>query len=170
MEISSSVSCLSSSRERSYTWVRTNVPRFMGDAGVYGDAGYVPPGARTEEVSESIIPRGLRCEEIKVSSDNGHPLSGVIVSSSGTLQDASRSNTNPPEGPETLFFYLQGSNPLPRGVYSLNNASPHRECGKPTPSSARFQNLARSSLLQKSGRFSRRRAEVILEIDTHSTH
>ena len=84
----------------------------MGDAEVHGDVGYVPPGTRTEEVSESITPRGLRCDEIKVSSDNGHSLSGVIVSSTGALRDASRSSTSPSESPETLFFYLQGSSPL----------------------------------------------------------
>ena len=165
MEISSSVSCSSSSRERSYTWVRANGFRFVGDAGVYGDTGYVPPGARTEEVSELTVPRGLRCDEIKVSSDNGHSLSGVVVSSA----DASRSSTSPSESPETLFFYLQGSDPPSHGVYSLTNASRHRECGKLTPSSARFQNLARSPLLQKSGQFGRRCAEVVLEINPHSS-
>ncbi|KAF9647300.1 hypothetical protein BDM02DRAFT_3170324, partial [Thelephora ganbajun] len=78
--------------------------------------GYVPPGARTEELSESIIPRGLKCEEIKVSSDNGHSLSGVVVSPSGTLRGAPRSSTESSESLKTLFFYLQGNagNPLHR--------------------------------------------------------
>ena len=83
-----------------------------GIQGAHRDAGYVPPGARTEEISDSIIPRGLGCEEIKVPSDNGHSLSGVFVSG------ASRS-TNPSESPETLFFYLQGSNSPPRHTWSV---------------------------------------------------
>jgi len=165
----SSVSCSSSSRERSYTWVRTNGLHFMGDAEVRGGAGYVPPGARTEEVSELTTPRGLRCDEIKVSSDNGHSLSGVVVSSADASREASGSSTGLSESPETLFFYLQGSYLLSREVYSLNNASRHRECRKPTPSSSRFQSLARSPLLHKSGRFGRRCAEVVLEINAHSS-
>jgi len=169
VETSSSVSCSSSSRERSYTWVRANGFRFVGDAGVHGDTGYVPPGARTEEVSESTVPRGLRCDEIKVSSDNGHSLSGIIVSPAYASLGASRSSSSPSESPETLFFYLQGSNPLSCEVYSLKNASRHREYRKPTPSSSRFQNLARSPLLWKSGQFGRRCAEVVLEINAHSS-
>ena len=164
-----SASCLSSSRGRSYTWVRANGLRFVGGAEVHGDAGYVPPGARTEEVSESRIPRGLKCDEIKISSDNGRSLSGVVVSSYSAPRDASRSSTSLSESPETLFFYLQGSNPLARELYSMTNASRYRECRKPTPSSARFQNLARSPLLQKPGRLSRRCAKVVLEINAHST-
>ena len=118
MEISSSVSCSSSSRERSYTWVRANGFRFLGDAGVHGDTGYVPPDARTEEISEPTVPRGLRCDEIKVSSDNGQSLSGVIVSLADASRGAPGSSTSPSESPETLFFYLQGSDPLSRGVHS----------------------------------------------------
>lgn len=169
--ISFSVSCLSSSREKSYTWVRTNSFRFMGDAhaGVYRDVGYVPPGARTEEVSESMIPRGLRCEEIKISNNNRHSLSGVVVCPSSASRDTSRSSISASENPETLFFYLQGSNPLPREVYSLNDISRHRECRKPTPSFTRFQSFARSPLLRKPDWCSRRCAEIILEINAHSS-
>ena len=51
----------------------------MRKRGVHRGAGDVTcsTGARTEEVPESTTPRGLRCEEIKVSSYNGHSLSGV---------------------------------------------------------------------------------------------
>lgn len=115
--MSLSVSCLSSFRERSYTWVRTTALRC--GTGVHQDVGYVPPGARTEEVSESIIPPGLRCETVEVSSENGHSLSGIVVSSSGASRAESRSSTNSSESPETLFFYLQGQNPPPRHPRSV---------------------------------------------------
>ena len=83
---------------REFTWSRVRVNR---------EIGYVPPGARTEQVSDTTVPRGLRCEEIKVSGGNGSSLFGVVVSSS-ELGTNSRLTENPPENPETLFFYLQG--------------------------------------------------------------
>ena len=85
----------------------------MRGGGVHREIGYVPPGTRTEEVSDAILPHGLRCEEIKISSNDGHSLSGVVVSSPSESRDTSCQSANnllnnPPENPETVFFYLQG--------------------------------------------------------------
>lgn len=84
--------------------------------------GYVPPGARTEEVSDTTLPRGLRCEEIRISSDNGHSLCGVTVSTSEASRNAQKSTNNLTltEDPETLFFYLQGSSLATPKEHSLN--------------------------------------------------
>lgn len=100
------------------------------------ELGYVPPGARKEEVSDMILPHGLRCEEIKVSSDNGHSLFGVIVSSSGSA-------SNPAENPETLFFYLQGSTFLTHHSQSASAEQFHAvgNAGNPLHRLPAFKNL-----------------------------
>ena len=77
---------------------------FLGGRRVHRDIGYIPPGARTEDISDTTLPHGLRCEEIKVPGSDGHSLFGLVVSTSGTSRDDSKSAENP----ETLFFYLQG--------------------------------------------------------------
>jgi len=102
--------CSLSEKDHIHGYARSNALRCVRGTGVHQDTGYVPPGARTEKVSELIIPRGLRCEEIEVPGRNGHSLSGVFVSSSVASRAASRSSANPSDSPETLFFYLQGSN------------------------------------------------------------
>ena len=54
----------------------------------------------------SVACEVFRCEEIKISSDDGHSLSGIFFPASG----APISDTSSSQSPDALFFYLRGSN------------------------------------------------------------
>ena len=63
--------------------------------------GYVPPGARTEELGVDVpIPRGLQCEEIRVKSDKGVTLHGIFV--------RREPHGLPPPVRKIVILYLQG--------------------------------------------------------------
>jgi hypothetical protein len=59
--------------------------------------GYVPPGARTEELRQDVpIPAGLLCEEITVESERRVKLAGLLV-----RREAAE--------PDVVVVYLQGA-------------------------------------------------------------
>ena len=63
--------------------------------------GYVPPGARTEELGVDVpIPRGLQCEEIRVKSDKGVTLHGILA--------RREPHGPPPPVRKIVVLYLQG--------------------------------------------------------------
>ncbi|KAH9936510.1 Alpha/Beta hydrolase protein [Fomitopsis serialis] len=71
--------------------------------------GYVPPGARTEELGvETPVPKGLKCEEIRIQSDKGVTLYGIDVQ-----KDVEQPS---PDSRRIVVIYLQGNagNPLSR--------------------------------------------------------
>ena len=96
---------------------------------------------RTEEVFESITPRGPRCEEVKVSSDNSHSLSGIVVP--GALRKAKMLRTDPQESPEIPF---SSPPPRPRSVLTDRTAE---NAGNPLHRLPIFKTLLDHPLLSR---------------------
>ncbi|PCH39846.1 alpha/beta-hydrolase [Wolfiporia cocos MD-104 SS10] len=70
--------------------------------------GYAPPGARTEELHASLLPREIRCMEVCLESEKHVRLHGIIIH-----QDALDCSAR---DPDVVIVYLQGNagNPLAR--------------------------------------------------------
>ena len=70
--------------------------------------GYVPPGARTEELRVDVsVPKELQCEEVHLQSDKRVTLHGIHVKRpySGSAQG--------PRPREVVILYLQGMSAIP---------------------------------------------------------
>jgi len=77
------------------TWYRYGTPY---------RAGYAPPGARSEELEKDVPLRylkGIRCEEIAITSQENVSLSGIIV-----RRSLAKETQDKP--PEIVIVYFQG--------------------------------------------------------------
>ena len=82
--------------------------------------GYIPPGARTERLGDddvqAMIPRGsgpgLRCEEVRIPSEDGVMLAGLVVREKGREKEKETGdgdvNVNV-NVRKCVIMYLQGS-------------------------------------------------------------
>ncbi|GBE82975.1 alpha/beta-hydrolase [Sparassis crispa] len=69
--------------------------------------GYIPPGARSEQLRDVRVPKAIHCEEIQIPSEKRVMLAGIVVRPASHIGDSP---------PDAVVLYLQGNagNPLAR--------------------------------------------------------
>lgn len=64
--------------------------------------GYVPLGAREQQLKDTKVAEAMTCEEVQIPSDKGVTLYGILV------RRAEPNSVVPMKDPKTVLFYLQG--------------------------------------------------------------